>query len=245
MVEQVFFTRRYWQLTHNVVVTSVICIILGAHAVSTWVLSIDLMVDPAQKNLNFGIHSTIVAATLCAVTDFCIAAAMFHATRSIRTTYVTTQSLLHRITVHSVACGVTTSVLTIVMLCMLVTSNFNPFVLIFDFLGRVYTLTILVNLFILRKPVVRVTEPSDDTSADISRRHSIAFRSMNIPHSFTVPMELSTSHQLASAQESQGSTGKQFGLDTEFSGSSQKMSSNTTSATNADVFPRGLRRLST
>jgi len=76
------------------------------------------------------------------------------------------------------------------MLSLLVTFNLQPFIVIFDILGRVYTLTILFNHFTLRKPLVNVT--GDQTDSAVHRPHSVAFGPMSIPQTLTIPMELST-----------------------------------------------------
>ncbi|KIK66104.1 hypothetical protein GYMLUDRAFT_958437 [Collybiopsis luxurians FD-317 M1] len=187
MVEQVFFTYRYWQLTRKKIITMMVSALLFSHVAFAWILGIVLMVNP--RVTTFSLDLTTIAATLCAATDLVIAVVMFRAMRSINTTYTATKNLLHRISIQSVACGVTTSISTIVMLSLLVTHNLNPFVLVFYSLGRLYTLTILVNYIMLRKPVAQAKTTNGDPSSTRSR--AMVFRGIDIPRTFTVPMELS------------------------------------------------------
>ncbi|KAJ3751210.1 hypothetical protein DFH05DRAFT_169653 [Lentinula detonsa] len=169
LVEQVFFTYRYWQITHNKFVTL---------SISTLTAS--------------GINLTIITATLCAATDLLIAITTFHTMRTIKTTFSATQSLLRRISIQSVACGSTTSIFTIIMVSLLVTHNLEPFTVIFDILGRLYTLTILMNYICLRKSIAHATTAIAGSTQRQSRSHSIAFGAAHVPRSFTVPVGLST-----------------------------------------------------
>jgi hypothetical protein len=193
MLEQIFFTHRYWQITHNKVVTGMILTLVTAHMVFAWALGIYLYLVPGITPLSE--NFTIVAATLCAATDTFIALVTFHTMRTItgRTTYSATQSLLHRISVQCVVCGFTTAIWTIIVLLLLVTGNPNPFALVFDVLGRIYTLTILVNYMVVRKAVTRASTNGDDSSSVRTPRTSLTSAS-NMPQTFTVPTELSTIH---------------------------------------------------
>ncbi|KAJ3868156.1 hypothetical protein EV359DRAFT_32830, partial [Lentinula novae-zelandiae] len=175
LVEQVFFTYRYWRITRNKFVTLMISTITASHVAFAWVLGIGLIRDPVVSQS--GINLTIIAATLCAATDLLIAIIMFHTMRTIKTTYTATQSLLRRISIQSVACGSTTSVFTIIMVSLLVTHNLEPFTVIFDILGRLYTLTILINYISLRKPMAHAsaTAGGSEQGQSRSRSHSIVF----------------------------------------------------------------------
>ncbi|KAJ4485357.1 hypothetical protein J3R30DRAFT_1346682 [Lentinula aciculospora] len=198
LVEQVFFTYRYWQITRNKFITSLICAITAAHVALAWVLGIGLIMNPVVSQ--HGLNLTIIAATLCAATDLLIAITMFHTMRTIKTTYTATQSLLRRISIQSVACGSTTSIFTIIMVSLLVTHNLEPFTVIFDILGRLYTLTILINYISLRKPIAHATTGSTQRQPR-SRSHSFAFGATHTPRSFTVPVELSTINETDSIRD--------------------------------------------
>ncbi|KAE9397866.1 hypothetical protein BT96DRAFT_995427 [Gymnopus androsaceus JB14] len=198
MVEQVFFTHRYWQITRNKVVTTLISVLLVSHVVFAWILAISLCVNPFPDIFNLSLTTT--AATLCAGTDLFIACIMFHTMRSIRSTYEATQSLLRRISIQSVACGFSTSIFTIIMLSLLVTHNLNQFTLIFDVLGRLYTLTILINYIMLRKPLASMSSVTSASVSRTGRTRSIAFGPMNTLQTFTIPMELTTINEHNSVQ---------------------------------------------
>ncbi|KAJ4477858.1 hypothetical protein C8J55DRAFT_561432 [Lentinula edodes] len=168
-----------------------------------WVLGIGLIRDPVVSQ--YGLNLTITAATLCAATDLLIAVTMFHTMRTIKTTYTATQSLLRRISIQSVACGSTTSVFTIIMVSLLVTHNLEPFTVIFDILGRLYTLTILINYISLRKPMALASTAAagSEQRQSRSRSHSIVFGAAQLARSFTVPVELSTIDETNSIQDLQ------------------------------------------
>ncbi|KAF9068481.1 hypothetical protein BDP27DRAFT_1327108 [Rhodocollybia butyracea] len=190
VVEQVFFIRRFWQITRNKLVTFLSCFLLIAHISFAWILVIDLLAVSAVTVFNLNL--TIIAASLCAATDLFIAVVMFHTMSRIKTTYTATQSLLRRISMQSMACGFTTSATTVVMLALLVTHNLQPFTVIFDILGRLYTLTILFNYLVLRKPLANVTDPSG-VPTTIERSQPIIFGPMSTSQAFTVPtMELTS-----------------------------------------------------
>ncbi|KAF9071949.1 hypothetical protein BDP27DRAFT_1361393 [Rhodocollybia butyracea] len=163
MVEQIFLTHRFWKITHNKVITFLACLLLIAQVVFHWVFGIRVFVNQALSPFNFNL--AITAATLSAATDLYIAMVMLYTTSTIKTNYAATRrpSLLRRLSIQSVTCGITTSASTIVMLSLLATNNRSPSILIYDILGRIYTLTILSNYFILRKPVANAhsltTEP--------------------------------------------------------------------------------------
>ncbi|KAJ3880923.1 hypothetical protein F5051DRAFT_142201 [Lentinula edodes] len=203
LVEQVFFTYRYWRITRNKFVTLLISTITASHVAFAWVLGIGLIRDPVVSQS--GLNLTIIAATLCAATDLLIAVIMFHTMRTIKTTYTATQSLLRRISIQSVACGSTTSVFTIIMVSLLVTHNLEPFTVIFDILGRLYTLTILINYISLRKPMAHASAAAggSEQRQSRSRSHSIVFGAAQIARSFTVPVELSTIDETNSIQDLQ------------------------------------------
>ncbi|KAJ3988219.1 hypothetical protein F5890DRAFT_1471649 [Lentinula detonsa] len=190
LVEQVFFTYRYWQITHNKFVTLSISTLTAVHVAFAWVLVIELILNPVVSQS--GLNLTIIAATLCAATDLLIAITTFHTMRTIKTTFSATQSLLRRISIQSVACGSTTSIFTIIMVSLLVTHNLEPFTVIFDILGRLYTLTILMNYICLRKSIAHATTAIAGSTQRQSRSHSIAFGAAHVPRSFTVPVGLST-----------------------------------------------------
>ncbi|KAF5382874.1 hypothetical protein D9757_007283 [Collybiopsis confluens] len=191
MVEQVFFTHRYWQITQKKITTCIASFLIFLHVAFAWILGIGLILVP--RVTIFGLDLTTITAIICAATDVFITVVMFRAMRSIRSSRSTTQSLVHRVTIQTVACGLTTSTSTIIMLSLLVTVHLDPFTIVFYSLGRFYTLTILVNYIILRKPFAEVLTVSDDAelTTGTTRRPSVLFRNMGITRTFTVPTELS------------------------------------------------------
>jgi len=185
MVEQVFLIHRFWHITHNKVVTLLACSLLMAHRSPgylplyySWTQRSRFSVSNSQSlRLHYVLLLIFLSLWLCFVPWIPLRQRI-------------PRHKVRRISIQSVACGFLTSALTITMLSLLVTFNLQPFIVIFDILGRVYTLTILFNHFTLRKPLVNVT--GDQTDSAVHRPHSVAFGPMSIPQTLTIPMELST-----------------------------------------------------
>ncbi|KAF9062897.1 hypothetical protein BDP27DRAFT_1427407 [Rhodocollybia butyracea] len=162
-----------------------------------WTLAIDLLANQAVTALNTNL--AITGGTLCAATDLFIAVVMLHTMSTIKTTYTGTQSLLRRISMQSMACGIATSVSTTLMLTFFVTQIPKPGAIIFDLLGRIYTLTILFNYLMLRKPVADANATENPT---LDRPQTVIFGPM-IPQTYTIPrisMELTSIHGTGSVQ---------------------------------------------
>ncbi|KAF9062899.1 hypothetical protein BDP27DRAFT_1368456 [Rhodocollybia butyracea] len=190
MVEEAFFIRRFWKIKITVTIQ------LLVH----WALAIDLLAHQAVTAINVNLAITSTGGTLCAATDLFIAVVMLHTMSTIKTTYTGTQSLLRRISIQSMACGIATSVSTTLMLTFFVTHNPKPSTIIFDLLGRIYTLTILFNYLMLRKPVADANATENPTVVD--RPQTVIFGPMSIiPNPYTIPrMELTSIHETGSVQ---------------------------------------------
>ncbi|KAF9062892.1 hypothetical protein BDP27DRAFT_259854 [Rhodocollybia butyracea] len=92
MVEQIFFIRRFWQMTNNKLATFLACSLLTAHMALHWKIGIEVYVY--QMVTPFNIKLALIAATLCAATDLFIAMAMLHTTITTKTAYTSTQRCL-------------------------------------------------------------------------------------------------------------------------------------------------------
>ncbi|KAF9062896.1 hypothetical protein BDP27DRAFT_1451541 [Rhodocollybia butyracea] len=193
MVEEVFFIHRFWKITHNKLVTLVACFLMISHLSVHWILVIDLFTTQAVTMFNTNL--TIIGNALCAATDVFIAVVMLHTTSTIKTTFIGTQSLLRRISIQSMACGITTSVSTILVLSLFLTDNTKPCTVLFDILGRLYTLTILFNYFMLRKSMANANAVTVEPTT-VNRPQTVAFRQTYAPRTFTIPpVELTSIHE--------------------------------------------------
>ncbi|KAF8914741.1 hypothetical protein CPB85DRAFT_480635 [Mucidula mucida] len=155
-IEQCFFMYRYWTISRDKYMTAFLTFLILGHIVCVLTTAVYISVHTVIGQ-SVGLDLTIAAAATCAGTDILIAASLAWALGSIDTHYSSTKILLRRIAVYAVSCGVTTALSTTLTVLLLFT-NFNGFQVMFAILGRIYTLTILINLMLLR-----ASAPSDAT----------------------------------------------------------------------------------
>ncbi|KAK0494540.1 hypothetical protein EDD18DRAFT_1400592 [Armillaria luteobubalina] len=157
-VAQAFFCYRYWTmwvphdsllLTSLNTPRSVVFVLHPTHSISTTV------------------PFTIASSAICAATDLTIAGCLAWTLSRIQSPYAVTRNLLRRVTIHALTCGFTTAFCTTLMSIFMFTA-WNAFYTIFTILGRIYSLTILFNLILLK-----VTSQSDQACADICSEPAI------------------------------------------------------------------------
>ncbi|KAF9062891.1 hypothetical protein BDP27DRAFT_1368449 [Rhodocollybia butyracea] len=165
----VLWSNKYFSfIGFGKLITFLACLLLIAQiteaiqVVFHWVFAIRVFVNQAVSPFNFNL--AIAAATLSAATDFFIAMVMLYTTSTIKTKYAATRSIHNYYALSS--CDKQSL--------------------------AIYTLTILSNYFILRKPAENAYSLTTDPPA-VAR--PIVFRptSLNIPQTFTIPtMELTS-----------------------------------------------------
>ncbi|KAF8914742.1 hypothetical protein CPB85DRAFT_1433484 [Mucidula mucida] len=155
-IEQCFFMYRYWMISRNRYMTALLTFFIFGHVVCTLATAIYISIHTFLGD-PIGFDLTIAAAASCAGTDILIAASLAWALGSINTHYSSTKILLRRIAVYAVSCGITTAISTTLTVLLLFT-NIHGFLVMFAVLGRIYTLTILINVMLLR-----ASAPSDAT----------------------------------------------------------------------------------
>ncbi|KAI3615183.1 hypothetical protein WG66_003493 [Moniliophthora roreri] len=168
LIEQCFYVHRYWKISRNIFMTLIIVVFIVTHVVFGFISGIWTAIRP-QIGFSFAVTATTVAAVLCSATDLVIAVCMAWKLKSIRTTYAQTQSLIRRMTIQAVTNGIITSTATIIMLVLLFTTINGRFYVLFASLGRLYTLTVLINFIVLRGS-------KEETSRVISRTRSTRTR---------------------------------------------------------------------
>ncbi|KAK0421521.1 hypothetical protein EV421DRAFT_1917177 [Armillaria borealis] len=190
-VAQAFFCYRYWTIARNRWITGWITILITAHASRLLDLSVamsdgnpdDLLPDimhnfrhapNGYRHYNSVYHvrsrlyslseawltGTSASSTICAVTDLTIAGFLAWTLLRIQSPNAVTRNILRRVTVHALTCGFTTAFSTTLMSIFMFTA-WNAFYTIFTILGRIYSLTILFNLILLK-----VTSQGDQAHAD-------------------------------------------------------------------------------
>ncbi|PBK68751.1 hypothetical protein ARMSODRAFT_957823 [Armillaria solidipes] len=157
-VAQAFFCYRYWTLARNRWITGWITILITAHMICSLISCIIFVMHPTA--IATTIPFTIASSTICAVTDLTIAGFLAWTLLRIQSPYAVTRNLLRRVTIHALTCGFTTAFSTTLMSIFMFTA-WNAFYTIFTILGRIYSLTILFNLILLK-----VTSQGDQARAD-------------------------------------------------------------------------------
>ncbi|ESK91948.1 hypothetical protein Moror_10374 [Moniliophthora roreri MCA 2997] len=171
MIEQFFFTYRYWTLSCNVpiVLTIMLAILLRGSFV---IISVIIAHVTHFQSRAFEKTSIIASAALSAFTDLTIAILLVLKLNRIKVAYASIQGLLIRLSIHSVLCGFITALTTILKMLLLFFS-LDGYIFISLASGRIYTLTVLLNFVILRR------FKSNSAQADSPEPTEIDFRNLN------------------------------------------------------------------
>ncbi|KAF9023610.1 hypothetical protein BDZ89DRAFT_1069782 [Hymenopellis radicata] len=148
-VEQSFFVYRYWTISRNKWITAFVGVLIVGHYACAIVTATYVFLYPIVTQGSLGLKFTIAVATICTGTDIIIALALAWTLSTIETPFAATKSLLRRVAFYAVSCGLTTAATTILMVVLLFT-DLSAFSVVFSVLGRVYSLTIIVNLMMVR-----------------------------------------------------------------------------------------------
>ncbi|KAF9259122.1 hypothetical protein L218DRAFT_908666 [Marasmius fiardii PR-910] len=169
-LEKLYLIHQYWIIARNKTVLSVVLLGAAVHLIFASIASIYVLVVGPQYHRSMytpAITSVTIAACICAATDLLIAINMFQAARKIDTIDTSTQSLLYRLSILAISSGVLIATVTILMVIFRFTSK-DGFSFVFNLLGRIYTLTTVVNCIALKR--------HRNTSASIS-----AVNDSNVP----------------------------------------------------------------
>lgn len=158
-VAQAFFCYRYWTIARNRWITGWITILITVHMVCSLVSCIVFVLHPTDS-IATTVPFTIASSAICAGTDLTIAGFLAWTLSRIQSPYAVTRNLLRRVTIHALTCGFTTAFCTTLMSIFMFTA-WNAFYTIFTILGRIYSLTILFNLILLK-----VTSQGDQGCTD-------------------------------------------------------------------------------
>ncbi|KIY70671.1 hypothetical protein CYLTODRAFT_451440 [Cylindrobasidium torrendii FP15055 ss-10] len=147
-LEQLFFAHRYHAITRNKYVTSVILLLVLGHDVSAVITAISISMNLAFYNQT-GVNLSLATATISVANDVLIVIAMIWGVGRIETYHQETRGILRRVAVFSVSCGLTTAVTTALVITLLQVDLQGWFFLFYS-QGRIYSLTVLINLLLLR-----------------------------------------------------------------------------------------------
>ncbi|KIY64994.1 hypothetical protein CYLTODRAFT_77632 [Cylindrobasidium torrendii FP15055 ss-10] len=144
----IFFVYRYHTISRDIYLTTLVLVLTLAHigcaVATTATIALDLSI------LNSTAYTlTIVNSSALVVTDVVISTAMLWATTRVSTRFVKTRNILRRIGLYAISCGITAALATGVTAICLFISLPGWFVLFWS-QGRIYSLTVLVNMLHLR-----------------------------------------------------------------------------------------------
>ncbi|KAK0220454.1 hypothetical protein IW262DRAFT_1026052 [Armillaria fumosa] len=156
-IAHVFFCHRYWTISRNKWITGWIVFLITANMLGTLVSTVITSLGPGILVLAV----PLVLSSICATTDLSIAVSLAWTCWHIQTPHANTKNLLRRAAIQALTCGFTTAIFTTVM-SISIFIVWNIFFSIFAVLGRIYSLTILITLLLLK-----VMNRSDSSSCRV------------------------------------------------------------------------------
>ncbi|KAF9260687.1 hypothetical protein L218DRAFT_568317 [Marasmius fiardii PR-910] len=199
VVEQLYLVHQYWIIARNKIVLSLILLGVIVHLVFGFVAGVSNLV---RLRPSFSTPSLAVAATTCAATDLFLAINMFRATRNIDTMDNPTQSLLYRLSIIAISSGIVTASATTLKIILLFIS-IEGFGFVMNIVGRLYTLTMVINCIALKRfkpsttifesvPLERETRTTRNSS-DSRSPGSVVLTPLDF-RTFTIPEGIETNH---------------------------------------------------
>ncbi|KAJ3914616.1 hypothetical protein F5877DRAFT_82607 [Lentinula edodes] len=151
LLEQSYFLNRYWSISHNRTVTSVLALLVFSNPALAVSVTVFLTSRPlSDVALKLKENTPLVSAAIMATTDISLAIVTITRLKSVRTSQNATQALLQKFCFYVGAYGCVTAVSTTVLLVFWLI-NLNGYSFVFRILGRIYSLTVLVNFLLVHE----------------------------------------------------------------------------------------------
>ncbi|KAJ6508339.1 hypothetical protein C8R45DRAFT_1089526 [Mycena sanguinolenta] len=162
LIEQTFLVHRYWMVTKNTIWSTFLMFLAVTH-MSLAIASValggpykDWAIHKGLTIVRFSPYSAVfwgltapsrLAAIICTVADVLIALSMVWSLTGFDRISESTQYLVHSVCINALATGAIVATVTLLSMITLLVQplNRNIFGLFFVIMGRVYSLTILVN----------------------------------------------------------------------------------------------------
>lgn len=144
-IAQAFFCYRYWTIARNKWITGCIIVLIVAYMILNLVSTIHVIIYPMVLVPTI----PLIVSGICALTDLTIAFSLPCTCLRIETPYTSTRNVLRRVIIQALTCGFTTAISTTLMTIFLL-SVWNACYSIFSVLGRIYSLTVLSTLILLK-----------------------------------------------------------------------------------------------
>ncbi|CAK5270516.1 unnamed protein product [Mycena citricolor] len=169
LVEQSILVHRYWKFSKHTLFCALLMLLSGAH----FLLSIVSAAYPLHSRQQ--VHLTTMAAIVCSVADILIAFSTVWTLSGISPVWRSTQAMIRAICLNALASGAVVAVVTLLAMVsdlLKETEKASAFGIFFQVMGRVYSLTILVN-FIQRRRGMGVSQNTgSDAEADEPSTHA-------------------------------------------------------------------------
>ncbi|KIY74042.1 hypothetical protein CYLTODRAFT_439363 [Cylindrobasidium torrendii FP15055 ss-10] len=151
-IGQAFFVYRYYTMNGKIwFIAFIALLILAYNSLSFITAYVSLTASDFLISGSDGISMAIANTVLCAAADVLIAGALVVKVTRLDTSlfYSETRGILRRLAFFSVACGLTTTLYAAIKIILLF-SNLRAFFFMLFLQGRVYSLTTLGNLIVLK-----------------------------------------------------------------------------------------------
>ncbi|KAK0462411.1 uncharacterized protein EV420DRAFT_1639630 [Desarmillaria tabescens] len=174
LLEQLFLIYRFRNLTDSLYITFTLCFLVSIHTAVT--LGGTIYVASHTQDASATGHVASIGNILRAVTDIAIAGSLVYALARVKTVDPSTKSIMHRVSVNTMSWGLVSALFTLATLILFFVDRSVSSVF-FSCLGRVYSLTVLVNMTVHK--VSRFKSPGVHTNGEIELQ-SAQFNSMCI-----------------------------------------------------------------
>ncbi|KAJ7741316.1 hypothetical protein B0H16DRAFT_1032713 [Mycena metata] len=145
VIEQTFMIHRYWKVIRHTTWSAFIMFLAVAHMVVT-VVAIGLG-EPYKRVLVHNVDTTTISLIICTIADVLIALSMVWSLSGIDPVWRATQHLIRAVCIGALTTGAVVATITILSMVTVVLNGLDHiiFAIFVSIMGRVYSLTILVN----------------------------------------------------------------------------------------------------
>jgi len=153
MIEQGFLIHRFHYLSKNHFISFVLAFLVVVHVVFYFIAGIFVGLHPDLRfnhRHSLGTVAATIATALSAVIDVSIALALVIQLRKMKTAFRSTNGLIRRVSINSIASGCAVSIFGVI-LPILFQLRANVILVFAMTLGRFYSITVLVNLVMLKR----------------------------------------------------------------------------------------------
>ncbi|PBK68945.1 hypothetical protein ARMSODRAFT_200918 [Armillaria solidipes] len=188
---QCFLVNRYWILTRNIVVASILVLLVIVAFGSSMSTAIMLTIYNAYADRHHAKVPVTLWLTSTAVTDIAIATVLIWQLYNMKTSFKATEGLIQRLMRSAMQTGSTTSIVAVLVLITYLVNNESNIETGFAFiLGRLYILTLLYNLNV-RKVSKNSNAASSDREYRVERANNptFTFDGIHVQHTAVVHMD--------------------------------------------------------